>query len=331
MQTPAHVLITGAAGQIGYLLTHRVASGEVYGERPIVLHLLDIPQAADKLEALKMELIDCAFSNVADIIITSELEPAFKDVECAFFVASLPLKPGEIRVDLLKKNAPIFKAHGEALSKYSNPNVKVLVVGNPANTNTLVSILNSQNIPAKNFSSLNMLDHNRALAEVADKLGVSVERVKNVIVWGNHADSMVPDLTHAFVLMDDGKEVPVTSLVEESYWREEFVKKISQRVWQIKKARGNTSANSPAHASIEVMKAWLFGTKPGQVLSFGIPVPENSPYGIKPGVVFSFPCTVDSNGEIHVVEGLEINEWLRGMLNATEQDLINEKAMALSQ
>jgi len=331
MESPAHVLITGAAGQIGYLLTHRIASGDLYGEQKVVLHLLDIPQASERLEALKMELIDCAFKNVSEIIITSELEPAFRDVDCAFLVASLPLKPGEVRVNLLQKNGPIFRAHGEALSKFSKPTVRVIVVGNPVNTNALVAMMSAKNLSAKNFSALCYLDHNRAISEIAQKLGVTIDRVKNVFVWGNHADTMVPDLTHAYVIMDDGKEVPVTSLVEESYWKTEFVKKIAKRGWEVAMARGITSANSPAHASIEIMKAWLFGTQPGQVLSFGIPVPEDAPYGIKPGIVFSFPCTVDSNGEVHVVEGLEINEWLRGMLEITEKDLINERTLALSE
>ena len=326
---PAHVLITGAAGQIGYIISHWIASGCLYNERPVVLHLFDIPFAQKRLDALVMELEDCAFPTLAGIVATTEPEPAFKDVECAFLVASVPLKPGQVRADLLTANAPIFKNTGEWLSKWAKPTCKTLVIGNPDNTNAIVTALNCKNIPLENFHSLSMLDHNRALSEVAGKLGVDQSEVHGVMVWGNHAETMVADLTHATV-EKDGKEIPVLDVLDEKYAKEEFFTKISQRAWAILEHRGATSAASPTKAALQHMKAWLFGTKQGEILSMGIPVPENAPYGIKPGVMFSFPCTVDEKGKVHVVEGLKINEWLREKLRITEDDLIREKEIALN-
>ena len=327
-QEAAHVLITGAAGQIGYIISHWIASGALYDERQVVLHLFDIPPAIKRLTALEMELQDCAFPTLAGIVATTEPEPAFTGIDCAFLIASVPLKPGQVRADMLTANAPIFKNTGEWLSKWAKPTCKTLVIGNPDNTNAIVTALNCKNIPLENFSSLSMLDHNRALTEIANKLGVDQSKVHGIMVWGNHAETMVADITHA-TFEKDGKEIPVCDVLDEKYVKGEFFTKIGQRAWAILEHRGFTSAASPTKAAIQHMRAWLFGTKEGEVLSMGIPVPEDAPYGIKPGVMFSFPCTVDTNGKIHVVKGLKINDWLREKLEITENDLIKEKTIAL--
>jgi malate dehydrogenase len=325
---PARVLITGAAGQIGYIISHWIASGALYDKRPVILHLYDIPVAQNRLEGLVMELTDCAFPTLAGIVATTEEEKAFKDVDCAFLVASVPLKPGGVRADLLTSNVPIFKKAGEAFSKWAKPTCKTLVIGNPDNTNALITALNCKNIPRENFHSLSLLDYNRALAEVARKLGVEQSQVHGVIVWGNHSDTMVPDLTHA-TYEKDGKRVPVSEALDEKYMKEEYIKKVSRRGHEIIEHRGLSSAASPTKAAIQHMRAWLFGTKPGEMLSLGIPVPEDSPYGIKPGIMFSFPCTVDADGKVHVVKDLEVSDWLREKLAITEKDLLNEKEIAL--
>ncbi|EAX95220.1 L-lactate dehydrogenase, putative [Trichomonas vaginalis G3] len=328
MSEAAHVLITGAAGQIGYILSHWIASGELYGERKVYLHLFDIPPAINRLTALTMELEDCAFPRLAGFVATTEPEQAFKDIDCAFLVASMPLKPGQVRADLISSNSVIFKNTGEYLSKWAKPTVKVLVIGNPDNTNCEIAMLHAKNLKPENFSSLSLLDHNRAYYEIASKLGVSINDIHDIIVWGNHGESMVSDLTQA-TFTKDGKTQKVVDVLDKEYVFDAFFKKIGHRVWDILEHRGFTSAASPTKAAIQHMKAWLFGTAPGEVLSMGIPVPEGNPYGIKPGVVFSFPCSVDKEGHVHVVDGFKINDWLKEKLEFTEKDLFHEKEIAL--
>lgn len=325
---PAHVLITGAAGQIGYILSHWIASGALYGDRPVVLHLLEIKPALNRLEALCMELQDCAFPTLAGVIGTTEYEPAFSGIDCAFLVASVPLRQGEVRADLLKKNASIFKATGEALGRYAKRTVKVLTIGNPCNTNALVAMLHASGLSEKNFHSLSMLDYNRAVHMLASKFGVEVGDIRDMVVWGNHAESMVADLSHAY-FVKDGKKQMVKELVSEDYAKGEFFTTIAGRAWAIMERRGFTSAASPSKASLQHMKAWLFGTEEGEVLSMGIPVPESCPYGIKPGVLFSFPCTVDKDGEVHVKEDFPIDSWLAEKLKDTDEDLRHEREVAL--
>lgn len=327
-QEAAHVLITGAAGQIGYILSHWIAGGELYGDRPVYLHLFDIPPAMNRLTALTMELDDCAFPHLAGYVATTEPEKAFKDIDCAFLVASVPLKPGQVRADLISSNSVIFKNTGEYLSQWAKPTVKVLVIGNPDNTNCEIAMLHAKNLSAANFSSLSMLDQNRSYYEIASKLNVSINDIHNIVVWGNHGESMVADLTNA-TFTKEGKTEKVIDHLDKDYVFGTFFKKISHRAWDIMEHRGFTSAASPTKAAIQHMKAWLFGTAEGEVLSMGIPVPEGNEYGIKPGVVFSFPCTVDKAGNIHVASGFKINNWLREKLNFTEQDLFNEKKIAL--
>ena len=327
MSSPAHVLITGGAGQIGYLLAFRIAEGDLLDNRPVILHLFDLPSMMKKLEGIKMELEDCVFPLLTEVIITSDIKTAFTDVDYAFLVASKPLKQGQVRRDLLIENAEIFKQQGEALSEYSKRTVKALIVGNPVNTNCLVAMTYAKNLGPENFGCLCRLDQNRSEAELAHQLHVPVKAIHKCVVWGNHAESQVPDMFHAVYDTPDGQKKVADSLSYE-YLTNEFVEKIAQRAWAVQRARGSTSAASAANASLNHMKDWIFGTKDGDYSSMGIPVPENCPYGIKPGIVFSFPCTVDKSGKIHVVEGLELNDWVKQKINATDADLRNERATA---
>uniref|UniRef100_UPI00067E6504 MALATE DEHYDROGENASE n=1 Tax=synthetic construct TaxID=32630 RepID=UPI00067E6504 len=327
MSEPIHVLITGAAGQIGYALAFRIAKGDLFGDRKVVLHLLEIPPAMKALEGVCMELQDCAFPTLAGVVATDDPEEAFKDVDVAFLVGSFPRKPGMERADLLEKNAGIFKVQGKALSEYAKPTVKVLVVGNPANTNCLIAMANAPKLGPENFSAMTRLDHNRAIGEIAAKLGVPVDKVHNVVVWGNHSNTQVPDVSHATVDKEGGTK-KVSDALPKEYLEGEFVQKIAQRGGAVIEARGASSAASAANAALCHMRDWLFGTKPGDWVSMGIPVPEGNPYGIKPGVIYSFPCTVDKDGKVHIVEGLEINDWVREKMEATEKELIEERETA---
>ncbi|KAH0787612.1 L-lactate dehydrogenase [Histomonas meleagridis] len=327
-QEPARILVTGAAGQIGYILSHWIASGELYGERNIILHLFEIPAAQKRLEGLVMELNDCAFPYLSGIVATTDPEEAFTDIDCAFLVASVPLKPGQVRADMLIANAPIFMNIGIWLSKFAKQTCKVLVIGNPDNTNAFVSSFCCENLKKENFTSLSLLDHNRAISEIANKIGVDKNQVRGVIVWGNHGETMVPDITHATV-ETNGNNIPIVDFVEDKYLKEEFIEKIRHRAWDVLECRGMTSAASPSKSAIQHMKAWLFGTKPGEILSIGVIVPEDRPYGLEPGIVYSLPCTIDKNGKVHIVRDLSIQDWLQEKLKDTEKDLIKERDVAL--
>nr|AGM32158.1 malate dehydrogenase [Coptotermes formosanus] len=326
MSEPLRVLITGAAGQIGYALAFRIANGELSPGKKVILHLLEITPALGSLEGVVMELTDCAFPTLQGVVATDKVEVAFKDIDVAFLVGSMPRKEGMDRADLLKANGNIFKVQGEALSNYAKPTVKVLVVGNPANTNALIALTTSSKLSAANFTAMTRLDHNRSLAEIASQLKVTADKVKNVIIWGNHSNTQVPDVSNAVVELD-GKTVKVTEKIDEAYLKGDFVSKISLRGGAIIKARGLSSAGSAANAAIDHVKTWIHGTKPGEFVSMAIPVPANQPYGIKTGVVFSFPVTV-TNGVIKVVEGLPVSEWLQGKLKATEDELQGERSTA---
>lgn len=328
---PAHVLITGAAGQIGYTIAFYIAHGEVFGrDRKIVLHLYDLPCMMEKLDGYVMELTDCAFPLLVDVIHTDKIEEAFKDIDYAFFIASVPLKKGGIRADLLKDNAPLYKQLGEALSQYAKPTVKVLVIGNPANTNCLVAMKCAKNLGPDNFSCLCRLDQNRSYAEIARQVHVPVAHVHKTIVWGNHGETQVPDMSQA--TYDDpvsGKTISVNEKLSTEYLQGEFVHHISQRAWEVRDHEGHTSVASAAIAAIDQMHDWVFGTPEGEWASMGIPVPDNEPYGIKKGIIFSFPCTI-KDGKCHVVEGLNLNQWVKDKLKITENDLIEERKHAFS-
>jgi len=324
---PVHVLITGAAGQIGYVLAFRVANGDLLGNRKVILHLLEITPALGALEGVCMELTDCAFPNLAGVIATDDIEKAFTGVDVAFLVGAFPRKDGMDRADLLSKNGGIFTVQGKALSDFAKPDVKVLVVGNPANTNALIALASAPKLSAKNFCAMTRLDHNRMIGELSQKLQVPAENVHNVIVWGNHSNTQVPDISNT-TFLKDGQIVKAVDVLEKEYYQGEFVQKVSTRGGAVIKKRGASSAASAANAALGHMKSWIFGTPAGEFISMAIPVPENEPYGVKQGVIYSFPCTVDAYGQIHVVEGLPINEFVAQKMKVTEEELISEKKTA---
>ena len=328
MCEPVNVVITGAAGQIGYALAFRIAKGDLLGPcKKVKLHLLEITPALGALNGVCMELTDCAFPTLAGVVPTDKPEVAFKDADIVFLVGSFPRKDGMDRSDLLAKNGGIFKVQGEALSQYAKKTVKVLVVGNPANTNCLICQHYAKNLGPENFCAMTRLDHNRAIGEIAEKTHVTCDKVRKCCIWGNHSNTQVPDTSFAVVDTPEG-EKKVSDLLPESYLHGEFVQKISTRGGAVIKARGASSAASAAHAALTCVRDWVQGTKADDYVSMAIPVPADSPYGIKPGIVFSFPCQVDAHGKVHIVKGLPVSEWLQEKLNATEQELIGERDTA---
>jgi malate dehydrogenase len=320
---PVRFLITGAAGQIGYSLIPLVASGQVLGpDQPVILHLLDIPPCQKALDGVVMEVEDCAFPLLHSLVATTNVEAAFKGVQYAILVGGFPRKDNMTRRDLLDRNSPIFITQGKALSDYSDPNVKVLVVANPANTNCLVALKHATKIPKENFSCLTRLDQNRSTGQIAKKLGVSPGSVRNTTIWGNHSSTMFPDLSLAS--FDDGKQdSKVTSKLEPSYVTKEFTSLIQERGAAVIAARGASSAMSAAFAACQHMKDWILGTAPGQVVSMG--VYSDGSYGIAKDIVFSFPCTC-KNGAFTIVQDVPVDEYARAMLKKTEAELLNERS-----
>jgi malate dehydrogenase len=318
MKTPIHIAVTGAAGQISYSLLFRLASGSLLGpEQPIVLHLLEITPALSALQGVVMELNDCAFPLLHRIVVTDDPKVAFKDVDYAFLVGARPRGPGMERKDLLEANAAIFAVQGKALSDVASKKVKVLVTGNPANTNALIAFKNAPDLKAENFSAMTRLDHNRALSQLAEKCGVLPVDVKNMIIWGNHSNTQYPDIHHAKVKGQDA-----LSLVENNWYANEFIPIVQQRGAEIIKARGQSSAASAANAAIDQMKTWVMGTQSGDWTSMG--VLSEGEYGIEPGLFYSFPVTV-VDGQAAIVKGLEINEFSRHKMQLTETELKEER------
>lgn len=318
MKTPVHIAVTGAAGQISYSLLFRLASGSLLGpEQPIVLHLLEIPPALPVLEGVVMELKDCAYPLLRQIIITDDPKVAFKDVDYAFLVGARPRGAGMERKDLLEVNAAIFSAQGKALNEVAHRGVKVLVTGNPANTNALIALKNAPNLSPSNFSAMTRLDHNRAISLLAEKCGVLTTDVRNMIIWGNHSTTQYPDLHHAKV-----KERDALELVDQDWFVNDFITTVQQRGAAIIKARGQSSAASAANAAIEQMKSWALGTEEDDWVSMGIY--SDGSYGIEPGLVFSYPVTV-INGEVAIVKDLPMNEFSQARMLATEAELKEER------
>jgi malate dehydrogenase len=326
---PIHVLITGAAGQIGYVLSGRVAHGDLFGAMPIVLHLFDLPEQMTKLSGLVMELEDCALPTLSAIVATDDPSLAFTDADYAIFLASSPIQPGQLRRDLLFSNAPIYKLHGEWLLRYAKPSIRVLVVANPVNTNCLVTQHYATNLIPSNITCMSLLDHNRSRSEIARLLEVPNAAVHKVISWGNHAESQVPDASHAEFDVGGGRR-RVADAIPAAVRHGEFVSRVRDRGWAVLRARGQTSALSAASAAIQHMRSWIGGTGEDNFVSMGILVPEDSPYGIARGIVFSYPVMVDRKGAVEVVKGLEIDEWLREKLEVTEADLIEERNTAFT-
>jgi len=321
-------LITGAAGQIGYALAFLVARGAMFGDdQPIILHLLDLPFCLESLNGVVMELTDCAFPLLRDVVSTTEVQTAFTNIDYALLVGAFPRKEGMERKDLLKANANIFKEQGAALDKWASKNVKVVVVGNPANTNALLAMTHAPSLPRKNFSALTRLDHNRARAQVANRAAVPVTEVHNVFIWGNHSSTQYPDVNHGYI--GDAKTPIRENLKEHDAWlNNEFISTVQQRGAAIIKARKLSSAASAAKAIVDHMHDWILGTPEGQWVSMAVASDGNS-YGVPEDLIFSFPVTC-KDGEWTIVNGLEVNEFSRGKLNLTVDELVKEKHDALS-
>jgi len=318
MKTPIDIAVTGAAGQISYSLLFRLAAGDLFGSnQPISLHLLEITPALDALQGVVMELNDCAFPLLQSIKTSDDPYVAFKNVDYAFLIGARPRGPGMERKDLLESNAEIFSVQGKALNAVANRDVKVLVTGNPANTNALIACNNAPDLGRRNFSAMTMLDHNRAISQLAKKCGVRSRDIKNMIIWGNHSATQYPDIHHAKVKGQDA-----LSLVDERWFVDEFIPSVQQRGAEIIKARGLSSAASAANAAIDQMRAWVLGTEEGDWLSMAV-VSDGS-YGIKEGLVYSFPVTV-SDGKVSIVKDLTINEFSRQRMNLTENELQEER------
>jgi malate dehydrogenase len=318
MKQPINVTITGAAGQIGYALAFRVASGAMLGaDQPVNLHLLEITPALPQLHGVVMELMDCAFPTLNQVVATDDGKIAFRDCGAALLVGARPRGPGMERKDLLLANAQIFSAQGKVINEVARRDVKVLVVGNPANTNALIASRNAKDIDPRNFTAMTRLDHNRALAQLAAKAGTHVNDIRRMIIWGNHSSTQYPDLHHATV-----KGQPALSLVEQSWYTETFIPTVQQRGAAVIKARGASSAASAASAAIDHIRTWLLGSPPGDYVSMG--VPADGSYGIAAGVVYSYPVTT-ANGSYAIVQGLPVSEFSRARMTATDRELREER------
>jgi len=319
MKKPVHVTITGAAGQIGYQLAFRIASGQMLGaDQPVVLQLLEIPPALPALEGVVMELEDCAFDTLAGVKATDDANVAFKDSQFALLVGAKPRGPGMERADLLQENAKIFSVQGKAINEHADRDIRVLVVGNPANTNALIAQANAPDIDPGRFTAMTRLDHNRAMAQLAAKLDVHVGDISRLTIWGNHSATQYPDVSHALV----GGE-PAAERVDEAWLSGEFIPTVQQRGAAIIKARGASSAASAASAAIDHMHDWWLGTPGDDWVSMAIPA--DGSYGIEPGVIYSYPvrCT---DGAYEIVQGLDISEFSRARMDATDAELREERA-----
>jgi len=318
MKTPVRVAVTGAAGQISYSLMFRIAAGDMLGkDQPVILQLLEIPPAMGALEGVVMELNDCAFPLLAGIVTSDDPNVAFKDVDFALLVGSKPRGPGMERADLLKDNGAIFTTQGKALNHHASRDVKILVVGNPANTNAFIAMKNAPDLNPRNFTSMMRLDHNRSLSQIADKTASHSTKVEKMVVWGNHSATQFPDISYATI---DGK--PVQEAVDNDWYVNNFIPTVQQRGAAIIKARGASSAASAASAAVDHMRSWALGSEGGWV-SMGVFSGGNS-YGIDQDLMFALPITCE-NGEWQEVTGLEISDFARKMISATEEELISER------
>ena len=313
-----NVAITGGAGQIGYALAFRVAAGNALGlDTRVNLHLLEITPALGALQGLVMELEDCAFPTLGRVVASDDARVAFRDCQVALLVGARPRGPGMERKDLLQANAQIFSAQGKALNEVADRKVKVLVVGNPANTNALIAQANARDLEPRNFTAMTRLDHNRALAQLAHKTGVHVSEVRRMIIWGNHSATQYPDLRHATV-----RGQAATALVERQWIEATFIPTVQQRGAAVIKARGASSAASAASAAIDHVRTWVHGTAEDDWVSMSIPA--DGSYGIAAGVIYSYPVTV-TNGEYRIVPGLTIDDFSRKRMDATHAELLEER------
>lgn len=319
MTTPVRITVTGAAGQIGYGILFRIASGQMLGpDTPVILQLLEVTPALGALNGVKMELDDCAYAPLVDVITTDDANIAFGDTDIALLIGAMPRKDGMERADLLTANGGIFKPQGIAIAKNAKKNVKVLVVGNPANTNALIAMSNAAGIDPKQFTAMTRLDHNRAVAQLAQRLGKPVTAIKKMTIWGNHSASQYPDLYNCEV---DGKNA-ATLVNDEAWLRETFIPNVAKRGAAIIKARGLSSAASAGTAAMDHVRNWVQGTPAGDWVSMS--VPSDGSYGVPAGLISSFPCTC-VNGEYSIVQGLPINDFSRKMIDASVAELIDER------
>ncbi len=319
MKSPVRVAVTGAAGQISYSLLFRIAAGEMLGpDQPVILQLLEITPALKALDGVVMELEDCAFPLLAGVVASDDANVAFKDVDCALLVGAKPRGPGMERSDLLEQNGGIFKVQGKALNDNASRAVKVVVVGNPANTNAWTAQQSAPDLSPRCFSALTRLDHNRAMAQLANQTGKSVNDIRRVTIWGNHSTTQYPDLHHAEV---GGS--PALSLVDEGWYRDQYIPRVAKRGAEIIDARGASSAASAANAALEHMRDWVRGTAEGDWTSMAI-VSDGS-YGVAEGLMYSFPVTC-SGGDYSIVQGLSVTDFSRERMQATEAELAEEQA-----
>ena len=317
MKTPVRVAITGAAGQISYSLLFRIAAGEMLGpDQPVILQLLEITPALEALKGTVMEIEDCAFPLVSDIVQTDDPNVAFKDADYVLLVGARPRGPGMERKDLLQANAEIFSVQGAALNAHASRDVKILVVGNPANTNALIAYRNAPDLNPGQFTAMTRLDHNRAISQLATKTGKHSTDVEGMIIWGNHSATQYPDIHHCSVA-----GTPAFDLVDQAWTTEDFIPTVQQRGAAIIKARGASSAASAANAAIEHIRDWALGTG-GKIVSMGIL--SDGSYGIEEGLIYSYPV-VCQGGNYEIVQGLEVNEFSQDLMNKTEQELKEER------
>ena len=318
MKAPVRVAVTGAAGQISYSLLFRIAAGEMLGsDQPVILQMLEITPALEALKGVAMELDDCAFPLLAGMVQTDDPAVAFKDADYALLVGARPRGPGMERKDLLEANAAIFSVQGKAINDNASRDIKVLVVGNPANTNALIAQRNAPDINPRQFTAMTRLDHNRALSQLAQKTDATVNDITNVTIWGNHSSTQYPDIHHAKV-----KGQSAIDLVDQSWYEETFIPDVQQRGAAIIKARGASSAASAANAAIAHMRSWALGTAEGDWVSMG--VYSDGSYGIQEGLIYSYPC-VCRNGDWEIVQGLDCNEFSVARMKVSEQELAEER------
>lgn len=318
MKAPVRVAVTGAAGQISYSLLFRIAAGEMLGkDQPVILQMLEITPALGALKGVAMELEDCAFPLVAGMVCTDDANVAFKDADYALLVGARPRGPGMERKDLLEANAAIFSVQGKAINDNASKDIKVLVVGNPANTNALIAQRNAPDIDPRQFTAMTRLDHNRAMSQVSEKVGASINDVTHMTIWGNHSSTQYPDLFHAKV---SGKTA--IDQVDQDWYENTFIPDVQQRGAAIIKARGASSAASAANAAIFHMRDWALGSAEGDWVSMGIY--SDGSYGIEEGLIYSFPC-VCKNGDWEIVQGLDIDDFSQAKMKATELELQEER------
>ena len=318
MNTPVRIAVTGAAGQISYSLLFRIASGQMLGpEQPVILQLLEITPAMKALEGVVMEIDDCAFPLVKDFILTDNVDAAFEDVNYALLIGARPRGPGMERSDLLEANGGIFKLQGSALNKNANRDVKVLVVGNPANTNAYTAMVSAPDLNPRNFTAMTRLDHNRALAQLASKTSSPVEEIKKMTIWGNHSTTQYPDISNTLISGQPAKDV-----VDLDWYKDIYIPRVAKRGAEIIDARGASSAASAANGAVEHIRDWVFGTTENDWASMA--VPSDGSYGIPEGLIFSFPV-ICKDGDYTIVQGLEFDEFGLSKMDTTRKELEEEK------